>query len=83
MPYISQFERGIIDRDMGRLLEKDYTAGQLNYIITKLLLAQRAKNYEEWNSLMGVLASVQLELYRRHVAPYEDTKLASQGDVTV
>jgi hypothetical protein len=30
---------------------------------------------------MGVLESAKLELYRRKIAPYEDDKIAENGDV--
>jgi hypothetical protein len=37
--------------------------------------------YERLNRAMGVLACVQAEFYRRVAAPYEDQKIAENGDV--
>lgn len=57
------------------------TAGELNYIITKLLLATDPYNYNDYNTLIGVLECCKLEFYRRAVAVYEDTKIKKNGDV--
>jgi len=39
------------------------------------------KGYFHYNRAMGVLASAMQEFYRRRVAPYEDVKIAENGDV--
>lgn len=87
-------------------------AGELNYLITTILLRvykitpTTKLRYFEWNDIVGVLRNVELsiandhysphperitvlgmlecckmELYRRHVAPYEDEKIIENGDV--
>ena len=58
-------------------------SGTLNYIITRLChwwLGQ-TPNYEQFNSVLGVLEAVRLELYRRKIAPYEDGKVYQHGDI--
>ena len=60
------------------------TAGELNYVITHLIhkfLDNQGRNYSAYNTVIGVLECAKLELYRRHVAPYEDTKIEANGDV--
>ena len=37
--------------------------------------------YMDYNALLGALEATKLELYRRHIAPYEDLQLARNGDV--
>lgn len=60
------------------------TAGELNYAITRLVdeyLAREGVGYRSLNEVVGVLECAKLELYRRIVAPYEDVKMQSAGDV--
>jgi hypothetical protein len=40
-----------------------------------------APNYDNFNEVIGVLECMKLELYRRMIAPYEDTKCKENGDV--
>lgn len=59
------------------------TAGELNYKITTMCLQYLGKlpSYADFNAVIGVLECCKLEFYRRAVAPYEDTKVAQNGDV--
>jgi hypothetical protein len=60
------------------------TAGELNYIFTRLAktyVAANGGNYQAMNDVLGALEGAKLELYRRQVAPYEDSKRALNGDV--
>lgn len=85
MPYIDADSRAAVDAELAELL-KDipvYDAGELNYLITMIVktwIGSRPR-YLAFNSAMGVLACVTQELYRRMVAPYEDTKREQNGDV--
>lgn len=93
MPYIDQASRlkFIEDRMLVTqetavefLGKRISTAGELNYIISKLCLEYlktNGKNYQKMNDLMGVLTGVQAELYRRVISPYEDEKIISNGDI--
>jgi len=54
-------------------------------LVTKLCLEwiskQTAEGYTTYNEVVGVLECAKLEMYRRAVAPYEDEKIAENGDV--
>ena len=83
MPYIKQFNRTPIDRHVCNLVVTN--AGELNYAITTLIdtLFENGwtPDYNNFNTILGVLEAVKLELYRRVIAPYEDEKLQLNGDV--
>lgn len=79
MPYITQERRQAING--GAAPEN---AGELNYQLTELVqdyFAERAWGYATINDVLGVLTAMQLEIYRRLVAPYEDIKCNDNGDV--
>lgn len=58
--------------------------GNLNYIITKICLYWLGKSprYGDYNAVIGALECAKMELYRRHIATYEDRKIEINGDVT-
>ncbi len=62
-------------------VSESLTDGELNFVITNLLLSTYPESYSDYNSLIGVLECVQLELYRRRIAKYEDKKKNENGDV--
>lgn len=79
MPYIKQPDR--IDLEQNR---SPQTPGELNYVITNLLISYtdfKGLNYETINSIIGVLECAKLEYYRRLASPYEDAKILQNGDV--
>jgi len=78
MPYIPYYER--LESFLGK---KPETAGQLNYLITTIILAyaKKAGNYQGINDILGALEGAKLEFYRRYASPYEDSKIAANGDV--
>ena len=82
MPYIKEEQRQEI---MDGRMPAD--AGELNYFLTMCLLnyitehTKDAPNYAMYNEVIGVLECLKLEFYRRAVAPYEDVKSESNGDV--
>ena len=55
--------------------------GAFNYATTRALKRLYPLSYFNLNRAIGMLACVQAELYRRVVAPYEDQKIAENGDV--
>lgn len=78
MPYIKEVDRQELT------FREPKTAGELNYKITQLCTAfilQHGENYGNINSVVGVLECAKMEFYRRLAAPYEDTKIAENGDV--
>ena len=80
MPYISKERRNAIDMFV---VGEPSTSGEINYLISMVIKGYLGPNpnYERFNSAIGVLEAAKLELYRRMVAPYEDTKIAENGDV--
>jgi len=95
MPYIKQQRRRKYDKLLIELAKKvarynidDCTqfCGDWNYCITKFIketLKEEncAKNYAQQNEVIGMLESCKLEWYRREVAPYENEKIKTNGDV--
>jgi len=85
MPYIDKNHRSRIDTALFLLDQelRNAPAGHFNYAISKLIWSQFARNpnYDSANTLIGVLEAVKLEFYRRKVAPYEDRKIAENGDI--
>lgn len=81
MPYVNDIEHV---QYKVRTLHTPKRAGQLNYQVTSLVLAYLKENgtsYGTINAAIGVLECAKLELYRRIAAPYEDKKIAENGDV--
>jgi hypothetical protein len=79
MPYIAKELRKLIDCG-----SKPDNPGELNYLITCLCrdyIEQKGKRYLILNEVVGALECAKLELYRRVAAPYEDEKIAENGDV--
>ena len=73
MPYIKQEDRAKVDSNL-----YPENAGELNYAIHILLeryIEHKGECYQTYNDMMGALAGVQAELYRRKIAPYEDKKI--------
>lgn len=94
MPYIKQSRRDKIDSTLkdliGTIRSLEITDlrdldGDLNYTITKLILGVQDlvenPKYTKFNTSIGVLESVKLEIYRRFVALYEDKKIDENGDI--
>lgn len=84
MPYIDKSLRIEIDEKMQELLRMNLDVGELNYVITQLLLEYVNNNntrYSTCNAIVGVLECCKLEFYRRLVAPYEEKKTQENGDV--
>ena len=84
MPYIEKKNRGRFEdaiRDIGEVIS---CVGDINYVFTRILndtIERQGISYTLLNELIGVLECAKLELYRRKVAPYEDVKIAENGDV--
>jgi len=85
MPYIDKENRKkfmFIESELDNLNKYDVlTAGELQYMIALAIKYMRPERYQHMNDIMGALAGAQMEFYRRHVAPYEDTKISENGDV--
>lgn len=78
MPYIAQWQQERLEYDAPQ------TSGELNYLFTKTALnywRENGHSYSTFNDIVGALEGCKLELYRRLIAPYEDTKIEENGDV--
>lgn len=86
MPYIDQEARKHIS--VGGPAR---TPGELNYVIARECIRflrnvegpKRAISYQNLNDVLGALEGAKQEFYRRVVVPYEEKKLAENGDVFV
>lgn len=80
-PYIEQSQRPQVQPSAPRQAQ---TVGELNYQITELCkqyLSLFGEKYQTVNDIVGALECAKAEFYRRVAAPYEDTKIAANGDV--
>lgn len=83
MPYISRNEKPYFEVPL-EILHSINTPGQFNYLLTRLAIAylsNNGKSYKTYNDIIGALECCKQELYRRSVAPYENTKIQENGDV--
>ena len=85
MPYITEATRKAMEKYGDSVIQHP---GELNYKITTIILEylkrishNRKLKYADYNSIMGVLANVSQEFYRRVVIPYEQEKMKENGDV--
>lgn len=84
MPYVTPDARRRLDDG-----DEPDGPGELNYAVTRLVDAYLSRvarrdgrtRYAHLNEALGVLECAKLELYRRIAAPYEDEKIAENGDV--
>ena len=80
MPYVNQKARQHLDNGIEPL-----SAGELNYLITQLLIRylneKEVVGYTELNEVTGVLENVKNEFDARVVGPYEREKMIQNGDV--
>ena len=91
MPYIKPEDREFWDGNVnavGRdilLIGEDMTPGELNYIITRLMIAYelaKGTSYQTYNDLMGVLACAGNELTEVRISPYEMIKAGENGSLS-
>ena len=92
MPYINPEKRYTLDPQIKTLLnalrelesddETNSMNGNLNYVITKLLVqCYGSGGYNDRSEAIGVLECAKLEFYRKHLAAYEDQKEFEHGTV--
>lgn len=87
MPYIKKDQRPVIDELVKPLIEHlkslpiEDQDGSLNYAVTKVIKHVYPQKYFHFNRALGVLSAITLELYRKIIGPYEDTKISENGDV--
>jgi len=89
MPYIKKQDRAkwtkIIAEIVGMLkqLPQDSVDGDLNYLFTSIILNSYEQKYFNYNRAMGMLECCKQELYRKVIGPYENEKIAENGDVEI
>lgn len=84
MPYISKELRAKIGNVNLIDPKRISSPGELNYAITKVIdtyLNTKGLSYSAINDILGALEGAKLEFYRRVAVPYENTKIATNGDV--
>jgi len=86
MPYITQAERQVFERALTDLGEGINTAGAgtLTYLLSmvcRMWVLDTDYRYEDLNAVIGALETTKQEFYRRMLVPYEDAKIAENGDV--
>lgn len=85
MPYIKNLKKDkflFVLKEIQTLFEYNKVIeGELNFLITRILLATNPKRYSDYNKLVGVLECVKQEFYRRSIAKYEDKKIQENGDI--
>ena len=85
MPYISPDNQNEFAALVKEIAVADIkTAGELNFLFTKLavrFIATNGLRYQQMNNVMGALEGAKMEFYRRVVAPYEKQKAFEVGQV--
>jgi len=88
MPYIDKAGRSKFERLKKEMAFSEIrTPGELNYLLTTLVhvfLNQKSiphKTYQNYNDALGALEGAKLELYRQHIASYENEKIEQNGNV--
>lgn len=84
MPYIKPEERRKFEYAAAVLAQQIETPGQLNFVITTILVHYWNRvgiAYDKLNEVIGVLECAKMEAYRRLIGPYEDKKIDENGDV--
>jgi len=85
MPYISEKEvRKKLDELIFNNMDILQPKGYLNYFLAKLFrnyTRNGLMSYNRAKEFIGELESAKLEIYRRWVAPYEDSAMKRNGDV--
>lgn len=89
MPYIASEKRRAQLGKRAEALGGDCgNGGELNFALTRTALAYLGAldslapaGYEDYAEVLAALEAVKLEFYRRALAPYEDVKIAENGDV--
>lgn len=87
MPYIKREKRAELDLlvnqvvDLFKRIPDDEVDGSLNYFFTRILKSLYTPSYFNYERAIGLLSCIQMEFYRRWVAPYEDKKIQINGDI--
>lgn len=84
MPYITKDRREVFDKYLEKMAKEVETEGELNYCIYKLatfVTSRRGESYANLAMCSSAMEHAKLEWYRKRLAPYEDVKIAENGDI--
>jgi len=84
MPYIPEYDRERFQMPLNLLCDFIETAGEMNYCISKLchlVLQKKGLKYDNIAFVLAALEGAKLEFYRSVAAPYENKKMAENGDI--
>ena len=86
MPYISSTAREGLEEPLENLIEELQgnlvdRAGDINYVITRILDSFDPSRYIEFCIIAGILDNASDEFYRRKTSKYENEKCSLHGDV--
>ena len=82
MPYIEKERREELDYVLEQMVRARITAdGDLNYLLFAYCKHFIPKSYNSLKNFVGELEECATEIRRRILAPYEDDKIAENGDV--
>lgn len=83
MPYIKQDRRTELELLIDMMREKDIKAdGDLNYMLYAFCKRHVKPSYNNYKNFCGELRQCVTEIERRLLGPYEDEKIAENGDVS-
>lgn len=84
MPYINKHKRKLLDPHLNELGEELTTGGDINYCIVKMCLKfikNTSESYQHYAECLAAIEGAKQELYRKHIAPYEDIKEKENGGI--
>jgi len=86
MPYLRDEDKDEVNAlrvGVAFYMPQDRSLGRLTYAIYRLAhnYLGPSAGFADYAEVLGCLEAAKLELYRRKVAPYEDTKITTNGDV--
>ena len=82
MPYIKQENRGKLDEIVEAMAAARVVAdGDLNYLLYAYCKRHVKPSYNNYKNFIGELQQCATEIERRLLGPYEDEKIAENGDV--
>ncbi|MGE4298666.1 MAG: hypothetical protein AB7E47_11605 [Desulfovibrionaceae bacterium] len=84
MPYITQDRRAVFDPFLEELAREVNSGGELNYCLYKLsclLIDRIGPSYDKLSMCSSAMEHAKLEWYRKKLAPYEEVKIAENGDI--
>lgn len=84
MPYIPKERQQQLPTRFFELLPDEPTAGDMNYLFTRIAheyIERRGLRYAHLNDVLGALDGASKEFYRRVAAQYENKAIGKNGDV--